>query len=222
MCAVLGVRYLVCGQSIRELRANSRSSPSMVSMSRCVEPRSARSRLHHLRLVILVAGVPALPVVAGVPALPVLVTLPVLVPGAIVPVALVAGFTVVPVVVVAAAPVPVGAPPWIPPLAGAPVIIRERRGLGLGDGSRPKPASPKPAVITTVDAATRAMFFMPEAVPASVRTNPAKGRFHHEKICDYVRPNGVQSSRLTRTFTCCIVLLSLRHTCPLANRRESK
>jgi hypothetical protein len=222
MCAVLGVRYLVCGQSIRELRANSRSSPSMVSMSRCVEPRSARSRLHHLRLVILVAGVPALPVVAGVPALPVLVTLPVLVPGAIVPVALVAGFTVVPVVVVAAAPVPVAAPPWIPPLAGAPVIIRERRGLGLGDGSRPKPASPKPAVITTVDAATRAMFFMPEAVPASVRTNPAKGRFHHEKICDYVRPNGVQSSRLTRTFTCCIVLLSLRHTCPLANRRESK
>jgi len=222
MCAVLGVRYLVCGQSIRELRANSRSSPSMVSMSRCVEPRSARSRLHHLRLVILVAGVPALPVVAGVPALPVLVTLPVLVPGAIVPVALVAGFTVVPVVVVAAAPVPVGSPPWIPPLAGAPVIIRERRGLGLGDGSRPKPASPKPAVITTVDAATRAMFFMPEAVPASVRTNPAKGRFHHEKICDYVRPNGVQSSRLTRTFTCCIVLLSLRHTCPLANRRESK
>ena len=213
MCAVLGVRYLVCGQSIRELRANSRSSPSMVSMSRCVEPRSARSRLHHLRLVILVAGVPALPV---------LVTLPVLVPGAIVPVALVAGFTVVPVVVVAAAPVPVAAPPWIPPLAGAPVIIRERRGLGLGDGSRPKPASPKPAVITTVDAATRAMFFMPEAVPASVRTNPAKGRFHHEKICDYVRPNGVQSSRLTRTFTCCIVLLSLRHTCPLANRRESK
>ena len=222
MCAVLGVRYLVCGQSIRELRANSRSSPSMVSMSRCVEPRSARSRLHHLRLVILVAGVPPLPVVAGVPALPVLVTLPVLVPGAIVPVALVAGFTVVPVVVVAAAPVPVAAPPWIPPLAGAPVIIRERRGLGLGDGSRPKPASPKPAVITTVDAATRAMFFMPEAVPASVRTNPAKGRFHHEKICDYVRPNGVQSSRLTRTFTCCIVLLSLRHTCPLANRRESK
>ena len=222
MCAVLGVRYLVCGQSIRELSANSRSSPSMVSMSRCVEPRSARSRLHHLRLVILVAGVPALPVVAGVPALPVLVTLPVLVPGAIVPVALVAGFTVVPVVVVAAAPVPVAAPPWIPPLAGAPVIIRERRGLGLGDGSRPKPASPKPAVITTVDAATRAMFFMPEAVPASVRTNPAKGRFHHEKICDYVRPNGVQSSRLTRTFTCCIVLLSLRHTCPLANRRESK
>ena len=222
MCAVLGVRYLVCGQSIRELRANSRSSPSMVSMSRCVEPRSARSRLHHLRLVILVAGVPALPVVAGVPALPVLVTLPVLVPGAIVPVALVAGFTVVPVVVVAAAPVPVAAPPWIPPLAGAPVIIRERRGLGLGDASRPKPASPKPAVITTVDAATRAMFFMPEAVPASVRTNPAKGRFHHEKICDYVRPNGVQSSRLTRTFTCCIVLLSLRHTCPLANRRESK
>ena len=213
MCAVLGVRYLVCGQSIRELRANSRSSPSMVSMSRCVEPRSARSRLHHLRLVILVAGVPALPV---------LVTLPVLVPGAIVPVALVAGFTVVPVVVVAAAPVPVAAPPWIPPLAGAPVIIRERRGLGLGDGSRPKPASPKPAVITTVDAATRAMFYMPEAVPASVRTNPAKGRFHHEKICDYVRPNGVQSSRLTRTFTCCIVLLSLRHTCPLANRRESK
>lgn len=222
MCAVLGVRYLVCGQSIRELRANSRSSPSMVSMSRCVEPRSARSRLHHLRLVILVAGVPALPVVAGVPALPVLVTLPVLVPGAIVPVALVAGFTVVPVVVVAAAPVPIAAPHWIPPLAGAPVIIRERRGLGLGDGSRPKPASPKPAVITTVDAATRAMFFMPEAVPASVRTNPAKGRFHHEKICDYVRPNGVQSSRLTRTFTCCIVLLSLRHTCPLANRRESK
>ena len=222
MCAVLGVRYLVCGQSIRELRANSRSSPSMVSMSRCVEPRSARSRLHHLRLVILVAGVPALPVVAGVPALPVLVTLPVLVPGAIVPVALVAGFTVVPVVVVAAAPVPVAAPPWIPPLAGAPVILRDRRGLGLGDGSRPKPASPKPAVITTVDAATRAMFFMPEAVPASVRTNPAKGRFHHEKICDYVRPNGVQSSRLTRTFTCCIVLLSLRHTCPLANRRESK
>ena len=54
------------------------------------------------------------------------------------PVALVAGFTVVPVVVVAAALVPVAAPAWIPPLAGAPVIIRERRGLGLGDGSRPQ------------------------------------------------------------------------------------
>jgi hypothetical protein len=59
-------------------------------------------------------------------------SVPVWVPGAIVPVALVAGFTVVPVVVVAATPVPVAAPPWIPPLAGAAVIIRERRGLGLG------------------------------------------------------------------------------------------
>jgi len=90
--------------------------------------------------VILVAGVPALPV--WVPALPVWVALPVLVPGAIVPVALVAGFTVEPVVVVAAAPVPVVAPPRIPPLAGAPVIIREGRRLGLGDGSRPEPRKP--------------------------------------------------------------------------------
>jgi hypothetical protein len=65
-------------------------------------------------------------------------SVPVLVPGAIVPVALVAGFTVIPVVVMAAALVPVAAPPWIPPLAGAPVIIRERRGLGLGDGGRPQ------------------------------------------------------------------------------------
>ena len=63
---------------------------------------------------------------------------PVFVVGAIVPVVVVAGFTVVPVVVVAAAPFPVVAPARIPPLAGAPVIIRERRGLGLGDGSRPQ------------------------------------------------------------------------------------
>jgi hypothetical protein len=84
------------------------------------------------------AGVPVLPatLVAGVPALPVLVV------GAIVPVALVAGFTVEPVIVVAAASVPVVPPPWIPPLAGAPVIIRERRGLGLGDGIRPQTREP--------------------------------------------------------------------------------
>jgi hypothetical protein len=69
-------------------------------------------------------------------------SVPVLVPGAIVPVALVAGFTVIPVVVMAAALVPVAAPPWIPPLAGAPVIIRERRGLGLGDGGRPQTREP--------------------------------------------------------------------------------
>jgi len=69
-------------------------------------------------------------------------SVPVLVPGAIVPVAMVAGFTVVPVVVMAAALVPVAAPPWIPPLAGAPVIIGERRGLGLGDGSRPQTREP--------------------------------------------------------------------------------
>ncbi len=94
--------------------------------------------------VTLVAGVPALPVtlVAGVPALPVLVALPAVVVGAIVPVVTVAAFTVVPVVVVAAAPVPVVAPAWIPPLAGTPVIIRERRGLGLGDGSRPQTREP--------------------------------------------------------------------------------
>src|ERR1700740_3727895 len=70
-----------------------------------------------------VAGFPALPVVAGVPALPVLVALPAFVVGAIVPVVAVAAFTVVPVVVVAAAPVPVAAPPWIPELTGAPVIV---------------------------------------------------------------------------------------------------
>jgi hypothetical protein len=69
-------------------------------------------------------------------------SVPVLVPGAIVPVALVAGFTVIPVVVVAAALVPVAAPPGIPPLAGAPVIIRERRGLGLGGGGRPQTREP--------------------------------------------------------------------------------
>ena len=69
-------------------------------------------------------------------------SVPVLVPGAIVPVALVAGFTVIPVVVVAAALVPVAAPTGIPPLAGAPVIIRERRGLGLGDGGRPQTREP--------------------------------------------------------------------------------
>jgi hypothetical protein len=89
----------------------------------------------------LPAGVPALPVVAGAPALPALVA-PVFVVGAVVPVALVAGFTVVPVVVVAASPVPVAAPPWIPPLAGAPVIGRERRRLGLGDSSRPQTCEP--------------------------------------------------------------------------------
>jgi hypothetical protein len=90
----------------------------------------------------VVPGVPALPVVAGVPALPVLVALPAFVVGAIVPVVPVAGFTVVPVVVLAAAPIPVAAPPRIPPLAGAPVIIRERRGLGLGDGRRPQTREP--------------------------------------------------------------------------------
>jgi hypothetical protein len=85
--------------------------------------------------------VPALPViaVAGVPALPVLVALPAFVVGAIVPVATVAVITVVKVVVVAATPVPVAAPPWIPPLAGAPVISRRRSyGLGLGDCRRPQ------------------------------------------------------------------------------------
>jgi hypothetical protein len=73
----------------------------------------------------------------AVPASPVFVASPAFVVGAIVPVVAVAAFTVEPVVVVTAAPVPVVAPPWIPPLAGAPVIIRERRGLGLGEGSRP-------------------------------------------------------------------------------------
>jgi hypothetical protein len=55
-----------------------------------------------------------------------------------VPVALVAGFTVVPVVVVAAIAAPVVTPARIPELTGAPVIVRERRGLGFGDGSRPQ------------------------------------------------------------------------------------
>ena len=55
-----------------------------------------------------------------------------------VPVALVAGFAVVPVVVVAAIPAPVLTPARIPELPGAPVIVRERRGLGFGDGSRPQ------------------------------------------------------------------------------------
>jgi hypothetical protein len=50
-----------------------------------------------------------------------------------VPVALVAGFTVVPVVVVAAALVPVITPALIPLLAGAPVVVRERRRLRLRD-----------------------------------------------------------------------------------------
>ena len=69
-------------------------------------------------------------------------SVPVFVPGAIVPVVAVAKFTIAPVVVVAAAPVPVVAPPWIPPLAGTPVINRERCGLGLGDGSRPQTREP--------------------------------------------------------------------------------
>jgi hypothetical protein len=81
--------------------------------------------------------------VTAVPTLPVLVASPAFVVGAIVPVVPIAAFTVVPVVVVAAAPVPVAAPPWIPPLAGTPVINGERRGLGLGDGSRPQTREPQ-------------------------------------------------------------------------------
>jgi len=48
----------------------------------------------------------------------------------------VVGFAIEIEVVVAAAPVPVETPPWIPKVAGAPVIIRQRGGLSLGDGSR--------------------------------------------------------------------------------------
>jgi hypothetical protein len=63
----------------------------------------------------------------------------------LVPVALVARIAVVEVVVVAAAPVPVAPPSWIPELSGAPVIIREgrRRGLGFSDGSRPQTDEPQ-------------------------------------------------------------------------------
>jgi hypothetical protein len=59
-----------------------------------------------------------------------------------VPVTLVAGLAVEPVVVVAATPVPVAAPSWIPPLTGTPVILREGRRLGFGDGGRPYASEP--------------------------------------------------------------------------------
>ena len=73
--------------------------------------------------VILVTGVPALPVVVPVAV------------GTHVP--LVVRVTVAVEVVVAAAPVPVGTPARIPPLTGAPVVSRRRSdGLGLGDCRR--------------------------------------------------------------------------------------
>ena len=59
-----------------------------------------------------------------------------------VPVTLVAGLAVEPVVVVAATPVPVAAPPWIPPLTGTPVIRREGRRSGFGDGGCPHAGEP--------------------------------------------------------------------------------
>jgi hypothetical protein len=59
-----------------------------------------------------------------------------------VPMALVAGLAVEPAVVVAAAPVPVITPPWIPPLARAPVILGERPRLTLGDGCRAQTDKP--------------------------------------------------------------------------------
>jgi hypothetical protein len=61
----------------------------------------------------------------------------------LVPVALVARIAVVEVVVVAAAPVPVAPPSWIPELSGAPVIIREGRRLRFGDGRRPQTDEPQ-------------------------------------------------------------------------------
>jgi hypothetical protein len=59
-----------------------------------------------------------------------------------VPVPLVARIAVTPVIVVAAAPLPVEAPAWIPELAGAPVVVREGCGLGFGDGGRPQTSEP--------------------------------------------------------------------------------
>jgi hypothetical protein len=68
--------------------------------------------------------------VARVPPLPVVAALPVVVVGAIVPVALVAGFTIKPVVVVAAAPVPVAAPAWIPARKRSVAIAHATRQAG--------------------------------------------------------------------------------------------
>jgi hypothetical protein len=59
-----------------------------------------------------------------------------------VPVTLVAGVTVEPVVVMAATSVPVATPSWIPPLTGTPVIRREGRRLGFSDGGRPHASEP--------------------------------------------------------------------------------
>jgi hypothetical protein len=60
-----------------------------------------------------------------------------------VPVGWLAGLAVVPVVVVAAPPVPVGTPARNPTLTGAPVIVRDRRGVGLGSGSRSQSGEPQ-------------------------------------------------------------------------------
>jgi len=49
----------------------------------------------------------------------------------------VVGFAIEIEVVVAAAPIPVATPTRVPEIAGTPVVVRERRGLSLGDGSRP-------------------------------------------------------------------------------------
>ena len=59
-----------------------------------------------------------------------------------VPVTLVARFAVEPVVVVAAARVPVVTPTSVPPISGAPVILREGCGLGVGDGCQPQSSKP--------------------------------------------------------------------------------
>ena len=60
-----------------------------------------------------------------------------------VPMELVVGVALQIILVVAARLVPVEAPAWHPPLAGAPPVGRDGRGLGLGDGSRAQTGEPQ-------------------------------------------------------------------------------
>jgi hypothetical protein len=101
-------------------------------------------------------------------------SVPVLIPRTVVPVALVAGFTVVPVVIVATTRVPVSAPARIPLLARAPVVLGGRRGMGVCDGGRPRPSEPQTGGQGDCCCCDAHDLFHNRLLPTSDQTNPAQ------------------------------------------------